>query len=303
MIRYLKTFLVAAELGSFSAAGAKLGLTQSAVSIQMKRLEADLGCPLFRRSGKAIQLSDRGSAMLIQIRHLIDMYDALKVQATELVPETISLGAISTVQSSLLPGILRSFKERCPHARINICPGTSAELLAKVDTRELDMAVMIKPHFGIPSDLEWMPLIDDIFVAVAASSVKESMDEWPSQLPFIRYDRRSFGGRIVDRFLRRHKILIREGMELDEPNIIVKMVAQGLGWSIIPAALLDLTSVSSIQTAKLPGDPVYRNIGLLIRPPVAEASAIRVLVNQFEDTVACRISSLSSWLLPRESRQ
>lgn len=285
MIRYLRTFLVAAELGSFSATGARLGLTQSAVSIQMKRLEAELGCLLFQRSGKAIQLSDRGNAMLIQIRHVIEMYDALKIHATELVPETIGLGAISTVQSSLLPSILRKLKERCPHARITICPGTSAELLAKVDSRELDMAVMIKPHFGIPSDLEWVPLIDDIFVAIAASSVKESVAEWPSQLPFIRYDRRSFGGRIVDRFLRRHKLLIREGMELDEPNIIVKMVAQGLGWSIIPAALLDLTSVGSIQIAALPGIPVYRNIGLLIRPPVEESSAIRVLVNQFEDTV------------------
>jgi DNA-binding transcriptional LysR family regulator len=90
----------------------------------------------------------------------------------------------------------------------------------------------------------------------------------------------------VDRFLRRHKILIREGMELDEPGIIVKMVAQGLGWSIIPAALLDLPSVSAIQTAELPGNPVCRNIGLLLRPPVAEARAIRVLVKQFEDAVA-----------------
>lgn len=203
-----------------------------------------------------------------------------------MIPETIGLGAISTVQSSLLPGILRRFKDRYSHARIIICPGTSAELLAKVDSRELDMAVMIKPHFGIPADLEWVPLIDDIFVAIAASSVKEPMGEWASQLPFIRYDRRSFGGRIVDRFLRRHKMLIHEGMELDEPNIFVKMVAQGLGWSIIPAALLDLASASGIQTAELPGNPVCRNIGLLLRPPGAEASAIRVLVRQFEDAVA-----------------
>jgi DNA-binding transcriptional LysR family regulator len=282
MIRYLKTFSAAAELGSFSAAGARLGLTQSAVSTQMRRLEAEFGCLLFQRSGKAIELSDRGRTLLSHIHHVIELYDALKVRATELVAETIGLGAISTVQSSLLPGILHKLKEHRPQARINICPGTSAELLAKVDSRELDIAVMIKPHFGVPSDLDWVPLIDDKYIAVASSTVKESVEEWPHCLPFIRYDRRSFGGRIVDRYLRRHKLKIHEGMELDEPSIIAKMVAQGLGWSIIPEALIDLPSINSIQSAQLPGAPLYRNIGLLIRPPIAEASAIRVLVDEFK---------------------
>ncbi|EHP39923.1 LysR family transcriptional regulator [Cupriavidus basilensis OR16] len=58
MIRYFGTFLVAVETASFSAAGARLALTQSVVSTQVRRLEEDLGCSLFDRAGKSITLEE-----------------------------------------------------------------------------------------------------------------------------------------------------------------------------------------------------------------------------------------------------
>lgn len=60
MIRYFRTFLVAAETASFSAAAVRLSLTQSAVSTQIRRLEEDLGCALFDRTGKSVTLSEQG---------------------------------------------------------------------------------------------------------------------------------------------------------------------------------------------------------------------------------------------------
>ncbi|OTP77830.1 LysR family transcriptional regulator [Caballeronia sordidicola] len=289
MLRYLATFLTAAETGSFSSAGERLGLTQSAVSMQIKRLESDLGCLLFERSGKAVQLSERGRALISHARDLVARYDDMKAGAAPQV-STINLGAISTVQSGLLPKALGGFFESCPATQIQITPGTSIQLLAQVDAGELDIAAMIKPNFGIPANLVWIPLLDDVYVAVAPKAAMGSLREWALDLPFIRYDRRSYGGGLVNTFLRRQKLMVREGIELDEPAVIAQMVAEGLGWSVVPGDLLMLRGMSSVQRLTLPGQPVSRKLGLLVRKAVIERATTRALVENLQNEARMRRS-------------
>ena len=287
MLRYLATFLTAAETGSFSSAGERLGLTQSAVSMQIKRLESDLGCLLFERSGKAVQLSERGRALVSHARELVARYDDMKAGATP-AASTINLGAISTVQSGLLPKALRGFAESCPATHIQITPGTSIQLLAQVDAGELDIAAMIKPNFGIPASLVWIPLLDDVYVAIAPYGATGSLSEWALDLPFIRYDRRSYGGGLVNTFLRRQKMMVREGIELDEPAVIVQMVAEGLGWSVVPGDLLMLRSVPLVQCLALPGQPVSRKLGLLVRKAVLDRATTQALITSLQEEASMR---------------
>ena len=74
MIRELKTLIAVAQHGTFAAAGQHIGLTQAAVSAQMKRLEAALGVALFERSGRAAVLTKRGQETLQQAQALIALY-------------------------------------------------------------------------------------------------------------------------------------------------------------------------------------------------------------------------------------
>jgi DNA-binding transcriptional LysR family regulator len=303
MLRYLVTFLTAAETGSFSSAGERLGLTQSAVSMQIKRLESDLGCMLFERSGKAVQLSERGRALVSHARDLVARYDDMKAGAA-LKASTINLGAISTVQSGLLPRALKGFAERCPATHIQITPGTSIQLLAQVDAGELDIAAMIKPNFGIPASLAWIPLLDDVYVAIAPKAAAGSLREWALDLPFIRYDRRSYGGGLVNTFLRRQKLMVREGIELDEPAVIAQMVAEGLGWSVVPGDLLMLRSMPSVQQLTLPGQPVSRKLGLLVRKAVLERATTQALVDNLQNEARTRRSEAAKMNdVPTQSRQ
>ena len=78
MIRYLRSFSVAAETASFSAAGSRLGLTQSAVSTQIRRLEQELGCLLFDRAGKSVTLSDTGRKLLPDAIRILETFEAMK---------------------------------------------------------------------------------------------------------------------------------------------------------------------------------------------------------------------------------
>ena len=83
MIRYLKTFVVAAHTASFSLTGARLGLTQSAVSTQIKRLEDTLNCLLFERMGKSIALSPHGKALLPTAQEILRLYESMHGHAAE----------------------------------------------------------------------------------------------------------------------------------------------------------------------------------------------------------------------------
>jgi DNA-binding transcriptional LysR family regulator len=282
MLRYLKTFLLAAETTSFSAAGTRLGLTQSAVSMQIKRLEEDLGYSLFERSGKSVRLSPQGRAALNQARAVMTAYEDMKAVGAASLLETVKLGAISTMQSSLLPGALRRFKETHKATRINVVPGTSAQLIGLLETHELDVAAIIKPSFGVPSGFVWMPVLDDVYVAIARRGSRKSLKEWADELPFIRYDRRSHGGHLVDVFLRRQNLEVHEELELDEPAVIAKMVAEGLGWAIVPGSLLMLESMRSIQTISLPGSPVIRELGLLARKSIQGKSTVGALADELQ---------------------
>ncbi|HBD33926.1 MAG TPA: LysR family transcriptional regulator, partial [Cupriavidus sp.] len=146
MLRYFKTFLVAAETGSFSSAGARLGLTQSAVSTQIRRLEEDLGCTLFDRSGKSVTLSEEGRQMLADASRIVALYESMKGARLQRDTAPLDLGAVSTVQASLLPRAMQRFRVAFPDTHVNIVPGMSTQLLTQVDARELDIAVLVKPR-------------------------------------------------------------------------------------------------------------------------------------------------------------
>jgi DNA-binding transcriptional LysR family regulator len=281
LLRYFKTFLVAAETGSFSAAGARLGLTQSAVSTQIRRLEEDLACTLFDRSGKSVALSDEGRQMLDDAARIVGLYESMKGARGQRDTAPLDLGAVSTVQSTLLPQAMQRFRVAHPDTHVNIVPGMSTQLLTQVDARELDIAVLVRPRLGIPPELKWVPLIRERFVAVAPPEGPDNLKALLETVPFIRYNRHSTGGQLVDRYLRRHRLWVREGMELDEPAVILQMVSEGLGCAIIPSALVPLRQTPNIKEVPMPGQPLYREIGVLVRQSALKRAPAAALIDAF----------------------
>lgn len=286
MLRYFKTFLVAAETGSFSAAGTRLGLTQSAVSTQIRRLEEDLGCTLFDRSGKSVALSDEGQQMLGDAARIVALYESMKGARAQRDMAPLDLGAVSTVQSSLLPRAMQRFRVAHPDTHVNIVPGMSTQLLTQVDARELDIAVLVKPRLGIPPELKWVPLVRERFVAVAPTGSPDNLKTLLETVPFIRYNRHSTGGQLVDRYLRRHRMWVREGMELDEPAVILQMVSEGLGCAIIPSVLVPLRQTANIVEVPMPGQPLYREIGVLVRQSALKRASAAALIEAFVATAS-----------------
>lgn len=279
MIRYLKTFVSAAQTESFSATGARLGLTQSAVSTQVKRLEEDLGCELFERAGKSVKLSPQGKKLLADAERIVDLYQAMKTGDPHMALSPISVGAISTVQLGLLPGALQRFRTGFPSVHVNVQPGMSVQLLSQIDAHELDVAVMIKPNLGIPKDLKWITLMHESYVGIAPARSRGTFPALLGAMPFIRYNRRSYGGQPVDLFLKRHRYDVNEVMELDEPAVILQMVRQGLGCAIIPGLLAGVFDDKRVRVLELPGPTLSREIGVLVRQRALKEAVVKGLLD------------------------
>ncbi|KVK79814.1 LysR family transcriptional regulator [Burkholderia cepacia] len=267
MIRELKTLVAVAREGTFAAAGQRIGLTQAAVSAQMQRLEAELGFALFDRQGRSARLNEMGQHVLGQAQALLGLYENLSSTAPgSPAAARVTIGAIASVQSALLPAALADFHRRHPACRTRVIPGLSIELVNRVDAGEIDMAAIIRPPFSLQSDLHWTTLAQEPFRLIVPRGVKGK--DWAELLasePFVRYDRASFGGRQVDRFLRKMHIAVRDTCELDELDAIVKLVGNGVGVAIVPQTAAYRRWPAGVRAIDLGHHTFHRDIGLVHR--------------------------------------
>ncbi|MGF7187426.1 DNA-binding transcriptional LysR family regulator [Robbsia andropogonis] len=266
MMRELKTFLAVVRFGTFASAGAHIGVTQSAVSAQMQRLEEELGFPLFDRTGRSASLNAAGKRAVTVAEELLAVYARL-VHPEEDNEQggQLRVGAIASAQVSFLVPALQRFRDAAPAWRVRLIPGVSLNLLSMVDGGDADLAVLIKPPFAIPPELRWRTLRREPFVVLAPATMQASA--WREALrsqPFIRYDTGSFGGRLVDRFLRRARINVQEIVELDELQAIVDLVAHGVGVALVPMAA-SLRLGEAVRVLSLGQETFHREIGILER--------------------------------------
>ena len=287
MIKELKTLIAVAREGTFAAAGNKIGLTQAAVSAQIQRLEAELGFEIFDRKGRSAHLNRMGHQILLQAQELLRLYDNLGSTTVGLPTSVlVNIGAIASVQRSYLPDALAKFHQQCPQCRTRVIPGLSMELVNLVDAGEIDMAAIIRPPFSLQSDLRWTTLALEPYRLIVPREL--SGEDWSALLssePFIRYDRSSFGGRQVDRFLRQMHFTLREVCELDELEAIIKLVENGVGVALVPQTATHQEWPVGVRALDLGQHTFHRDIGLVHRSRQSFTEPVRILAQLISDQV------------------
>lgn len=289
MIRELKTLVAVAREGTFAAAGQKVGLTQAAVSAQMQRLEAELGFALFDRSGRTARLNDRGEQTLAQARDLLALHGRLGTRpvGAGAAAEPVRVGAIASVQRSLLPDALAAFHAGSPESRSRVVPGLSIDLVDQVDAGDLDLAVIVRPPFSLHADLRWRTLAEEPYrLLVPRRTRGDDALALLAERPFVRYDRASFGGRQVDRFLRAAQADVREVCEVDELDAIVRLVARGVGVALVPETAGSRAWPAAVRAIDLGARTFHREIGLVHRPARALSEPAARLARAIGDAYA-----------------
>jgi DNA-binding transcriptional LysR family regulator len=141
-IEALRTMVVGSEFGSFARAAVQLGRSQSAVSMQLKRLEDQAGHALFRRSGRGLVPTEAGEALLAYARRIVAMHDeaAVALGASSALP-AIRLGLPQDFFEDVMPEAIASFAELRPNVHVEVRAGLNYALEEEVNAGRLDVAL------------------------------------------------------------------------------------------------------------------------------------------------------------------
>ncbi|MEM1382704.1 MAG: LysR family transcriptional regulator [Pseudomonadota bacterium] len=138
----LRSFVTVAETGGVTRAAQQLNLTQSAVSMQVKRLEDMLGQPLLDRSGRGVSPSAQGEQLLSYGRRMLSLNDEVMAQMTDSAFEgEVRLGVPADIVLPFIPTILKRFDREFPRAKIILTSSYTKRLREMLDAGELDMTL------------------------------------------------------------------------------------------------------------------------------------------------------------------
>lgn len=277
MMDLLRTLHAVARYSTFAQAGDRLGITQSAVSMQLKKLEEQLGYAVLDRSGRKAVVNEAGRQVLAHAQPIEALLAQLRRGISE--AEMTGLLRIGSINTSLLcdiPQALGRLRSKLSRLEVHLSPGTSPELLRLVEDGQLDAALIVKPAHQIEGDLYWQELRQEPFVLIAP--MRKNMPtaaQLLSNSPFIRYDRSSHGGGWVDRYLKRKRIKVNDVIEVDSVEAIALMVSGGQGVAIVPDTPALNNLALQVTKLSLNDDGVHRSVGLVTQSKSPRVHLVR----------------------------
>lgn len=243
-VDHLRTFLAVADTGSFTAAAARLGFTQPAVSQQIRGLEAQLGAAqLFRRSGKRMRLTRAGEELLAHARELVGLAERAERHMLELqghVAGRITLGCAPSTGERLLPALLAAFRGSHSDVQFTVDVGPVERLLQWLNDGAAQ-AVVVDEHPRRRS-LEALPLGREPVVCIAArghdmlDGGRRSLQEL-RELPLIVPQKGTPLRRAIEELFRRRvgpSVGLKVALETDSTTLAAQAAADGLGIAFVP---------------------------------------------------------------------
>lgn len=266
-LRNLRTFVAVAREGTLAAAADRVALTQAAVSLQLRALETELRRELFDRGGRTLVLNAAGRDLLPRAQRMLALYDELRsTDAAGEISGPVRVGAIVSAVGPLAHALV-ALKQQHPQLDAQLVAAKSVELVAQLEAGALDAAIVVHGEASSSSPFAWTPLYGEPLVVVAHPGVKgrDALRALREQ-PFLRFDRTQRTGALIDRALRRHRVRVKEFLELNSTEALVELVRQRVGVALLPRlhrATWDHDP--ALKLLPLPGEPMLRQVGLLQR--------------------------------------
>ena len=156
----LRTLVAIVDAGGFGRACDRVCLSQSAISLQIKRLEEQVGQPLFAKSGRKMALTEAGQVLVDYARRILALNaEAANALQGKLIEGTVRLGAPQDIAEDHLPAVLQKFSVSYPRVRLQIKIDRNQTLLGEIATNALDIAVVLADKPPAQSTLLGRPRI------------------------------------------------------------------------------------------------------------------------------------------------
>lgn len=251
-LRQLRYFVAVAEENHFGRAAQRLHMTQPPLSQTIQALEAMLGTPLFARTKRSVALTAAGAALLPEARRILQQAAALPDLAQRAASGQsglLSLAFVSTADYSVLPPLLREFRERYPQVHIDLREATTDVQLEELLQGRIDAGLLIA---SLPdkarAELNYMTVLSEPLILAAPKGLKalrgqnavrlKALDD----LPLIIFPRRiapAFHDAILGCF-HAAGLTPRVGQEAIQMQTIVGLVSAGMGIALVPESVSNL---------------------------------------------------------------
>ncbi len=288
-LRQLEILRAIAETGSFTAAGQKLNVSQSAISRQVLLLEEELNEAVFLRVGRRIRITPAGEALL-QLSHrvFLDMRDTVAritdAQASLIGPVRLAGGM--TVSLYVFPTLLRDFRRHHPDADLKIIAGATDKCLMSLRSGQADVALLTLPIHE--ADLVTVPALQEELLLVTAPGhpLARRSRITPADLrnqAFVLYETGSNTRRVVNEFFLRHQIEPQVVTETENVEIIKALVRSGLGISIISYQSVAREVASGhFFCARIDDHPLIRETGWVYMRANRVPRAVQEVLTSFD---------------------
>lgn len=285
---HLQGFIAVARAGNFTKAAEELGLSQSALSRSIQKLEIQIGQPLFDRQPRQVILTPAGETFFPKAKQILSLVeDAFREISEGENIGHIRLAAIPTIAPFFLPGLLTGFSSEYPEIKVSVTESTSESIVKGSKRGEFDAAIIALPY---PiENLKSYPLFDEeLFLVLPSGHVLGESEEISVQdlqeIPFVMLRKEHCLSDQVETFCQResvHPISIERTSQL---ATVQELVSLEHGISIIPDMARNIDSSEKRIYRRFAEPRPQRTISLLINPDRFQSRALLSFLGYLKKT-------------------
>jgi LysR family transcriptional regulator, nitrogen assimilation regulatory protein len=278
-LKQLRAFVTVAETGNVTRAAGLLNLVQPAVSRQLRLLEEDLGTELFDRSRHGMQLTAAGKAMLEYARRILNEVERARaeIQPTEgPVAGIVTVGLLASLSDLLATPLAAAVRARYPHVRPRLMIGYTGHVMDWIEKGDVDIALV----YGQKENpaLQVKALLEESLWVVAPPSARLSLKrplplEQVARHPFVLPGPPQGLRAMIDHAAADAGVTLDVVAETNALSVQKSLVAEGQGWTILPAVCVKLEVERGQLSAAPLMPPGLRRTIVLAAPTARQATA------------------------------
>lgn len=248
-VELLRTFIAVVDNGSITRTSAQIYRTQSAISMQIKRLEQQIGQQLFDRSGRHLTLTYHGKSLVGYSRRLLTLHDEAINQITnEQQSQHLTIGCPDDYSANLLPKLINIFIQQEPKLHISVITANSGELRRQMDQGNIDVAVLTR----LPESNEGVVIYQSH--AVWLANDPDIFDQRP--LPLALFEPScKFHSSVIDG-LEKNNIDYQLCCDASQTQLLISLARQYNMVTVIPELSVPLDMIGRKDISGLPQLPM-----------------------------------------------
>lgn len=281
----LKLFVDLAETGNFTKVASENYVTQAAVTLQIRKLESELGVSLFHRTTRSVTLVEAGQKLLPYARLMLQQAEEAKMAVRDTREEVsgfVRVAAVHSIGLYELPPYIKKFLKKYPGVNLRIEYRTSEEIYRLLHDGDIDLGLV-----AYPTDLprvENIPFMKDSLAVFCpkehpfANKKSVAIEELQGQ-PFVQFGEETPTRKATDEVLAEHGLTVSVRMECDNIEILKQMIEVGFGIGLLPKkALTSADRAAGLVAVPIKDAVIERPIGLLLLKNAPRFKAMRAFV-------------------------